>query len=109
MKSHAEKWTRPGDEVEGGGPVVGEDADKERLVVVGRDVEVVVDEVIFDTFGLGFRFPVANRYAFRRSISSFSPVIRNFAVLIICSRGCTFPFNLVKPSVGLSSCGNHRH
>ena len=50
--------------------------DKERLVVEGRDVEVVVGAVIFDTFGLGFRFPVANRYAFRRSISSFSPVKR---------------------------------
>ena len=55
----------------------GEDADNERLVVERRDVEVVVDVVIFDIFGLGFRFPVANRYAFRRSISSFSPVIRN--------------------------------
>ena len=74
-----------------------------------RDCEEAVGEPIFDIFGLGFLFPVAKRYAFRLSISSFSPVIRNFAVFIICNSGWIFPFSLVKPSVGLSSCGNHRH
>ena len=90
--------------------VVGTDEAAERgLGGVRDDAEVEVEAFIFETFGLGILFPVAKRKAFLRSISSFSPVMRSLAGFISCSSGCTFPFNFVSPSAGLSSRENQRH
>ena len=72
---------------------VGADEEAERGLGGARDdAGVEVEEFIFETLGLGFLFPVAVRYEFLRSISSFSPVIRSLADFISCSSGGAFPF-----------------
>ena len=50
---------------------------------VRDDAEVEVEAFIFEAFGHGFLVPVAERYAFLRSISSFSLVLRNLADFVV--------------------------
>ena len=54
-------------------------------------------------FGLGFRFPVASRYAFRRASSSSSTEILNLAVRSSSTNLEAFPLSFVKQSEGFSS------